>query len=261
MRQARFISKLKIAIWISLQVGLLFFARMNALAGMSSANFNIPSDTIGVSGGRSASGSYILEGTLGETGAIEDTSSASFKMCAGFQCFASQSFLGFSVKEGISRPGAVGAGVNLGALAPTTVNTSNGVDVNSIFITADSSSGSGVVISVQSLHGGLWSDHWSSAITVSDKQTLSAGTAGYGICVADAGLSGLTRTDPFDGACNPGAGHVVGEVKATPQTILTAPSLVSGGFAEILVKAAVATDTPGSDDYSDTLTFILSSTY
>lgn len=261
MRPKTIQNKLKIAAYISLQIGLLFFAKVNALAGMSSANFDISGDAIGISGGRSASGNYILEGTLGEVGAIEDASSANFKMCSGFQCFSEQSFLSFAVKQGVAPPGAAGAGVNLGELSPTSIKTSNGVDINSIFISADSSSAGGTVITVASAHGGLWSDEFDTTISVSGQQSLVAGTAGYGVCVIGSSLSGFASAYPYNGTCNTGAGHVVGELKDTPQTMLTSPSMVTDGFAEILVKAAVATGTPGADDYSDTLTFILSSTY
>jgi hypothetical protein len=258
MRPNRLKLKLKFIACISLQIGLIFFTRVNALAEMSSASFNIGSDAIGIGGGRSTSGSYILEGTIGEVGATEDTSSASFKLCAGFQCFSQESFLSFSIKEGLVAPGAVGAGVGLGELSPTAVSSSNGVDINSIFISADSSSGSGTVISVKSLNGALKSVITSGSISSSSK-TLGFGTAGYGVCVGSA--VGLSAAAPYDGACNSGAGHVVGIVDGTARTILTSPSLVLGGTAEILVKAAVSETTPGAPDFSDTLTFILSSTY
>jgi len=259
MRQIKFKQKIKLAACISLQIGLIFFARVNALAEMSSASFNIQSDTVGVGGGRSASANYILEGTIGETAAVEYMDSANFKMCAGFQCFSQQSFLSFSIKEGILSPGAAGAGISLGDLSPVSVSTSNGVDVNSIFITADSSSGGGAVITVKSLNAGLNSILAPGTIP-SSSGTLAAGTPGYGVCVAS--TVKLSAIAPYAGpSCDTGTGHDVGIVDGTARPILTAASLVQGGSAQILVKAAVSPTTPGASDYSDTLTFILSSTY
>jgi len=245
----------------SLQLLLIFLPNFDVLAEMSSASFKIPSDVVSVGGGRAASASFIVEDTIGEAATGEDPSSASYKMCAGFQCLAQGSFLSFSVKEGTSSPGTAGAGVALGGLTSSAVATSGAGSptVNSIFITGESSAGSSV-IQVRSANAALKSTSIpTAAINSVTDATLTAGEEEYGLCVFS--VSNLTASAPYNGTCDKTTGHSIGIVDGTTRTILTAAGLFQNGAAEILVKASVTSVTPAAPDYADTLTFTMTTTY
>ncbi len=244
---------------VSLQLVLILLPTYHVLAEMSSASFKIPSDVVSIGGGRGTSASFIVEDTIGEDATGEGINSASFSLCAGFQCMASESFLSFSIKEGTSSPGSAGAGVNLGTLTTSAVATSNGSTINSIFITGESSAGS-TVIQVRSLNSSLKSTSTPSAtIDSATDASLTAGEEGYGVCVFSA--TNLTSSAPYNGTCDKTTGHSTGLVNGTPQTILSAPGYFQSGAAEILVKAAITALIPGLPDYADTLTFIMTTTY
>ncbi len=233
---------------------------------MSSSSFKIQADTLSVGGGRAASGSFVVQDTIGEIATGENLTSASFRGCAGYQCFLSAGFISFSIKEGLTSPGTTGAGVGLGTLSPSAVKTSNGTSVNSIFITAASNANGGTVITAKGLNGGLASAMVPADIIPSATATLVAGTPGYGLCVFSVGQSVSSPTTfnkvaPYASACDKTTNHSVGVVDATPRTILNAAGQFQGGTAEILVKAAVSSISKAHPDYGDTVTFIISSTF
>ncbi|MDD5252220.1 MAG: hypothetical protein PHT12_06360 [Patescibacteria group bacterium] len=224
---------------------------------MQSTNFKIQTDTISIGGGRSTSAGFVVEDTLGDLATGEDMASASFKGCSGFQCFQQSEYISFSVAAGTSAPGTVGQNVALGTISTSAVSTSNHSSINSIFITAGSN-GSSSVITVRSTNAGLKSASINQTIA-SASTTLVAGTAGYGVCILSA--SQMTAQAPYDGTCNTTTGHQVGVVDNTSRAILSAASSFSSGSAEILVKAARSSTTPGAIDYADDLRFIMTATY
>ncbi len=233
---------------------------------MSSSSFKITSDTMSVGGGRGTSSSFTVEDTLGEIATGEDLSSSSFKACAGYQCYLGAGFISFTLKEGTSSPGLSGAGVALGTLSPAAVKTSDGSTVNSIFITAASNAPGGNVITVVGANGGLKSASVGTDIITSSTATLTAGTAGFGMCVFSTSQDGSSPTafnkvSPYNGSCDKTTNHSVGGVTTTAQTILSSSGVLLGGTAEILVKAAVSAISKAHPDYGETTTFIISSTF
>jgi len=244
----------------------VFLPHMSFAESMSSTNYRVQADVLGIGGGHSTSTNYIANDTLGEIATGEDLSSTNYLGCAGFQCFgATTPSITFSVKQGTSSPGTAGVGVALGTLDTATVTTSNGTTVNSIFLTMESNGTGGSAVSVRDLHAGLKRTSTADLID-SASTTLVAGTEGYGLCVFSATESGgsptaLTEAAPFNGTCTKTTGHQVGIVTATKQNILTTTGAVTGGTSEILVKAAISPATAAGTDYADTLTFIYSATF
>jgi hypothetical protein len=246
-------------------VGVWFLAAPVALADvMTSSSFRIPADTISIGGGRSTSGSFIIEDTLGEMATGEDLSSASFKGCVGYQCFIQSAYISFNLTAGTSRPGTVGADVALGTLTTSSVKSSDNATINSIFVDAAANAVGGFGVTVKGSQTGLRSTSNSYTIP-SATATLTAGTEGFGVCIAsvdqgDYSPNTLDKVAPYDGSCSP-ANHDVGIVDTSTRTILSSDGQLSGGQAEILVKAAISTTSAAASDYTDSLTFIMTATY
>lgn len=269
MREIKFQTETKF--FIAISIASVAFAADFFVAQadvMSSASFKVQADTLSIGGGAATSASFELEDTLGEMATGEDLSSASFKACSGYQCFQQGAYLAFSVKEGLTEGGAVeGAGVDLGYLDSSSVKTSNNSDVNSIFINAESNGVGGSVVTVRSAKSGLGSESVPADEIASATASLVAGTEGYGICVYSVtqgpySPSNLTKVSPYNDAdCSTTVGHDAGLIDGTDRNILTASGQLSGGQAEILVKAAASSISPSHLDYKDTLTFIMTSTY
>jgi len=239
-----------------------FFVTPFALAEyMTSTNYKVQSDSLNLGGMNSNSSNYIAQDTLGEVGTGEDLFSTNYKSCVGFQCFAGMPSLTFSIGAGYTTPGVSGDPIPLGGLSPAAVKTSDGSTVKSVFITASSPARGGTVIQVRGdANAGLYSAIAASSIdAATSPQTLAAGTEGYGICVFSA--TNLTGAAPFNGSCTKTTGHAVGKILSTNQTILSAPDYFDIGAAEILVKAAISSTTPGASDYTETLTFRMTSTF
>lgn len=246
--------------------GILFPTIPFAFADtMSSTNYKIQADVMSIGGNRSTSTNFIGEDTLGDLATGEDAQSANFKACAGYQCFRGAPYISFSVKEGLTAPGSVGANIALGTLTTGAVTTSNGTSINSAFITAESNAYFGSVITVRDVNTGL--KRVSAASTIaSSTATLVAGTQGYGICVfsntqdADSPTA-FSKSAPYASTCTKTTGHSVGGLTTTPQTILSSTGALKGGNAEILVKAAISVTNAAGNDYADTVTFVMTSTY
>ncbi len=233
---------------------------------MSSSNYVIQADAMGIAGGSSTSTNYWVIDTLGEVATGENLQSTNYRGCAGFECFQEEPYISFVVRQGTSAPGSSGAGVNLGVLSPSTVKTSDGATVNSIFLTVESNAAHGVIASVRSQNAGLQRTSNALANIPSSTVALVPGVEGYGVCVFSAAEDGLSPTvfvenAPYDGTCTTTTGHDVGIVDETPRAILSSAGQLKGGESEILVKASAGIWTEAGDDYVDTLTFILSATY
>jgi hypothetical protein len=225
---------------------------------MSSTNYIITSDTVSVGGGRSTSDNFIVEDTIGEAATGEAMSSDNYGLCAGFQCLGEGAYLSFDITTGTSCPGVGIGDVALGALTTAAVKSSDGAAVNSICLTAESSASGGTVITVRDATSGLHSALASHTIGSATLSPLNAGVGAFGICVYS--NSNLDKEPPYDSACDYDT-HNIGVVSPTNRPILTAASDFTNGAAEILVKASASTTTPAAADYTDNLTFILTSTY
>ncbi|HTM68742.1 MAG TPA: hypothetical protein VL426_05585 [Candidatus Binatia bacterium] len=250
---------------VALVAALALLASRFALADtMSSTNYKVQADVMSVGGGRSTSTNFIGDDTVGDLG-TGTQSSTNFQACAGYECFQGAPYISFTVKQGTSSPGTTGAGVALGALTTGSVTTSNGTTINSVFITAESNAPSGTVVTVVDANAAL--KRISTPDTIpSSTATLTAGVAGYGICVfsatQDAGSpTAFTAQAPFASTCTKTTGHSVGGLTTSPQTVLSSPGALLAGTSEILVKAAISTTTAAGSDYADTLTFIATGTY
>lgn len=233
---------------------------------MSSTNYKIQADVISIGGDRSTSTNYIVQDTIGDLATGEDLQSTNYKGCSGYQCFQATPYLSFSVKEGTAAPGTTGVGVNLGTAVPGQVTTSNGTSVNSIFITTESNATGGTVVTVRDSNAGLARISAPASTIPSATATLVGGSAGYGICVFSNTQHGdsptsFTKVAPYASTCTKTTGHSVGGLTTTAQTILQATGALKGGEAEILVKASTSSTTPAGNDYADTMTFIVTSTY
>ncbi|MFH2063560.1 MAG: hypothetical protein ABIJ46_05460 [bacterium] len=243
----------------------LFFFHPGDVLAMSSANYEVTGDTISVGGLRSTSNGYIAEDTLGELATGENLVSNNYAACAGFQCIDGLPYISFSLTEGVAKPGAVGAGVALGTLDTSSVTTSDGVAVNSIFILAESSADNGLAVTVTGTYSGLRKTSTASVIS-SATAALAAGTQGYGICVGSAtedaeSPTAISAVVPYNGACDKVNNHNIGLVDTTPRTVVQSPGQLKGGDIEILVKASISSITEEGNDYTDTLTFIATGTY
>ncbi len=234
---------------------------------MSSTNYSVVNDSLNFGGGAASSASYDANDTLGDVATGEGLTSENYGGCSGFQCYSdSEDFLSFSVKQGTASPGIAGAGVAFGDLELGTIASSDGSDVNSIFIVANSNADSGFKVTVTSENEGLAKLSAPSVKIDSSSATLSAGTEGYGVCVESVAESGDSPTTfeastPYNGSCDKINNHEVGLVDSSFRTILESIGRLRGGSAEILVKTAISTITPAGSDYGDTLTFIATPTY
>jgi hypothetical protein len=233
---------------------------------MSSTNYTIQNDAMSIGGGNSTSTNYAANDALGETATGENLTSTNFIGCAGFECFSGSPFITFSVKQGTSSPGTTSAGVALGTLTTSAVTTSNGSTINSIFLTSETNATNGVVVTVKDSNTGLQRTSAPASTIGSASTTLTAGVAGYGICVFSASQgsgspSSLLSASPYNGACTKTTGHAVGGLSTSPQNILTSSGQLSAGTAEVLVKAAISSVTAAGSDYTDTITFIATASF
>ncbi|MBU0625456.1 hypothetical protein KKF05_03890 [Patescibacteria group bacterium] len=242
----------------------IFFAP--SILAMSSENYKISKDALNFGGNNSTSETYIADDALGDIASGENMTSETYAVCSGFQCMGEAEFLSFSITQGTAKPGSAGAGINLGTLTTSSVTTSDGSTVNSLFILAESSGDNGIVITVKSDNAGLKRASNPSVVINSSTASLTASSEGYGLCVfsADEGSTSPTTFDavnPYNSGCDKSAAHNVGLVDSTSRAIVQASGDLKNGDAEILLKAAIASITRAGDDYQDNLTFIATTTY
>lgn len=162
-----------------------------------------------------------------------------------------------------STPYAVG----LGAISTTDTRVSGATDgVQMIVAEGETNAASGVVVTVRNANGanGLASTSVPADNIGSADGTMADGTENYGLCVATAGLTGFSRASPYDsGACATNSEtNVIQGLTTTGENILNSATVpMVNGHAEIIVNAAISTVTPAHSDYTDTLTFIATSTF
>lgn len=143
--------------------------------------------------------------------------------------------------------------VGLGDLLAGTVVT-GGDPISFAFSTNGASGGS---VYVAGSNGGLRSPAVNTTIA---SQTADLGSQSTGI-----GLIGSTTNATFGsiGYNSPynGSGNNVGQVMGSFKQLFSGSSVITGGTANLLVKAKASTTTPSAADYSETLTFVASASF
>lgn len=164
-----------------------------------------------------------------------------------------------------------GGTVAFGELNSGAVASSDLSSVSHICLRFSTNASSGAVVTVVSANGAMSSASTPADTIPSSTATLAAGTEGYGLCVgsdgADSGTdsttptsASVTRASPFNTTCT-ASDHNVGGVTTSSQTVVSASGPTQNAFARVYMKAAIADTTTPHDDYTDTLTFILTATY
>jgi len=165
-----------------------------------------------------------------------------------------------------------GGTLALGVLTTGAVTTSDASSVDHICTRLSTNASGGASVTVRSLNGtdGLKSTSVPTDTIPSSTATLSAGTAGYGLCTGSAGgdsgndaISGAaspTRSSPFNTTCT-NAAHDVGGLTTSAQNLWTLSGPSQNAFVRTYVKAAISGTTAAHADYADTLTFIGTGTF
>lgn len=157
--------------------------------------------------------------------------------------------------------------VALGTIGTADVESSGTTDsINMIILEGETNATSGVVITVRNANGanGLKSVSVPGDDIASADGAMSAGTENYGLCVITAGLTGFVRASPYNsGSCatNSNTNDIQGLTSTGENILNSSSSPMPVGHAEISVNGAVSGTTPAHSDYSDTLTFIATSTF
>lgn len=157
--------------------------------------------------------------------------------------------------------------VGLGSISAGSARVSGTTDgVSMIVVEGDTNATYGMVITVRNVNGssGLVSASVPADNINSSDGTISAGTENYGLCVATAGLTGFARATPYDsGSCavDSETNDIQGLTTTGESIVNSVSSPVYGAHAEIVVNSAISPVTPAHSDYSDTLTFIATSTF
>ena len=145
-------------------------------------------------------------------------------------------------------------GVAVGDLQAGIVTTAS----DKIWLDFDTNAYSGGEVFVRDQYIGLHSTKATYTIP-SSTTDLTLATSGYGLQgVSATQISGgpFTLVSPYNGA-----GNTVGIVDTTFRTVLTSTAPLVGGRASLQTKAKITDTTPAADDYSDTLTFIVSALF
>jgi len=173
--------------------------------------------------------------------------------------------------------------VALGTMTTGAVSTSDAgsPEVNMIGLDLNTNASGGAVVTVRSGSAtGLCSTSVGTDCIEFGSGAMSAGTEDYGICVhelqstssgaafvANANFTGdavsaASGTTDTSTTCL-AASHTLGAGPLTnaAQTLLSTTAPISGGRAEIFVKAAISGVTAAHSDYTDTLTFVATGTF
>lgn len=167
---------------------------------------------------------------------------------------------------------ANGGSVPLGVLSTANVSSSDASSVAHICVRLTTNASLGATVMVRSANASLKSASTPADAIPSSTTTLIVGTAGYGICAGstggDSGKDTTTpigatpvRSAPFNGASCSSSGHDIGALTTAFQNIWTVSAASQNAFVRVYVKAVISPTTPAHNDYSDTLTFIVTGTY
>lgn len=157
--------------------------------------------------------------------------------------------------------------VALGTLTASDIKASGTTDsINMIILEGETNAPNGVVITVKNSNGsnGLVSTSVGSDNINSADGIMSAGTENYGLCVMTATLSGFVRASPYNsGTCatNSNTNDIQALTTTGENIINSSSSPVYSAHAEVSVNAGISGVTPAHNDYTDTLTFIATSTF
>lgn len=156
--------------------------------------------------------------------------------------------------------------VELGTITPSAVVHSDDTSIKMIVLEGETNASGGMIITVMNANGtnGLVSSSVPTDNINSSTASMAIGTENYGLCVATVGLSGFSRSSPYDtGTCALNSGtNAVKALSSSGTNILdSGGTAVSGGHAEIVVNAEVSNTTASHNDYADTLTFIATGTF
>lgn len=158
--------------------------------------------------------------------------------------------------------------VALGTITTVDTRVSGATDsVNRIMMDLDTNAASGVVVTVKDANGtnGLVSTSVPADNINSADGTMADGTENYGLCVISVTqtLGTLSKASPYNsGTC--AADSETNDIQAlttSGENIVSSAAPISGGRAQIAVNAAISGITPAHSDYTDTLTFIATSTF
>ncbi len=168
----------------------------------------------------------------------------------------SQSSLAFDIDTSASdTETAAPYSVAMGELSIGSVTTAS----QKIWIDIDTNAESGGYVYLYDQYAGLRSAHSNYTIT-SATTDLASANEGFGLRSGSTTQSAggpLVALSPYNGSSDN-----VGVVNATVNEVFyTSSSPITAGRASLIVKAKVSNATPSSSDYSDTLTFIASSTF
>ena len=231
---------------------------------LTSTNFIVRDPIVGTGGGYGTSANFELI-SAGNTSLSGVATSASFQTRYGFLYYSDETAATITFDLDTATTDSETStpySVSLGALSTSSVARSNG-SINSIWADLDTSASGGAVVTV--LSNSLKSASVPGDTIPSASNTMSAGTANYGLCVASTSATSgtLNKVSPYNGApCVDGAVNTVGFVDGTSRPILnTAGATVTAGRAQIRVNAAISPTTPAHNDYSDNLTFIATGTF
>ena len=175
--------------------------------------------------------------------------------------------LSFSIKAGTTNTGSAPYSVPLGTLTTASASGSGASSVPYIWANLSTNATGGMVVTVVSANGALKSTSTPADTIPSTTGTMTAGSAGYGICiisVSQASGATLTKGTNFPSStCSSSTptGNTVSAVTTSPQQLVTASGLINTGVAQISLDAENTATTPAHTDYSDTLTFIGTATY
>jgi hypothetical protein len=145
--------------------------------------------------------------------------------------------------------------VSLGELTPGSITTAT----NRVWIDLSTNAEAGAYVYVYDQYGGLRSANHNYTIS-SVTNDLSGVSEGFGIQGETVGQTSggpLAAVSPYDGS-----GNSVGIVSTTIRELFsTSGGPITAGRGSFLLKTKPGTTTPASGDYTDTLTFIASSTF
>jgi len=145
------------------------------------------------------------------------------------------------------------------AISSSSVQVSGAIDgVEIICLDLASNASGGAIVTVTSENGSLLSA--STDAIVSADGTMAAGTEKYGLCISSLGTGLTAGLSDTSCAVNTETNTVTG-LTGGLQTVISRTSPIVSGTTMILGNAAVSSITPAHSDYTDSLTFIATSTF
>jgi len=251
--------------FLALLFWVVFWSAISASAmDLTSTNFIIRDPIVGTGGAYGTSTNFELFSAGHTLGSMGGASSASFSANYGFLYYADTAqTITFDLDTALTDTNSTAPySVALGTLTTGTVARS-GASINSIWTDLDTNASGGAVVTVLSTTLKSTSVPGDTIPSITD--TMEAGTANYGLCIASVSQTTgtYTKVSPYNGAtCVDGAVNMVGLVDGTSRAILNSnAAAITGGRSQIRVNAAISGVTPAHPDYTDTLTFIATGTF